>query len=140
MNMKSETTADVQNFILAVENHFGSRGLKGSQIRTDNGTEFANTTVDKFYFEKGITHQLTVPYNSSQNGVTERMKARLKKKLVFFSTHLVFLLGSGLKQLRLLSSWLTDIRRICWTVILLSRWDMLPYIQYSILFGSSVMS
>lgn len=80
LNTKAETNAYFKNFILTAENHFSSRGLKVSQVRTDNGTEFDNKEINQFYFEKGISHQLTVPYNSSQNGVAERKHRTIKEK------------------------------------------------------------
>ena len=80
LNTKDETNAYFKNFILTAENHFSSRGLKVSNVRTDNGTEFDNKAINHFYFEKGISHQLTVPYNSSQNGVAERKHRTLKEK------------------------------------------------------------
>lgn len=80
MNTKSETNAYFQNFILTAENHFSPRGLKVSQVCTDNGTEFDNKAMKQLYFDKGITHQLTVPYNSSQNGVAERKHRTVKEK------------------------------------------------------------
>jgi hypothetical protein len=47
---------------------------KGIKIlRTDNGGEYCSKAFDTYLKERGITHQLTVPYNPAQNGVAERM-------------------------------------------------------------------
>ena len=42
-------------------------------LRTDNGREYCSELFDAFLKEKGIIHQLSVPYNPAQNGVAERM-------------------------------------------------------------------
>src|SRR6266508_4243356 len=41
-------------------------------IRSDNGTEFKNSSFDHFCAEKGIEHQFSSPYVPQQNGVVER--------------------------------------------------------------------
>ena len=42
-------------------------------LRTDNGGEYCSKLFDAFLKEKGIIHQLSVPYNPAQNRVAERM-------------------------------------------------------------------
>ena len=41
-------------------------------IRSDNGTEFKNYTLDEFLSDEGIKHQYSAPYTPQQNGVAER--------------------------------------------------------------------
>ena len=41
-------------------------------IRTDNALELVQSALQKFCVDKGILHQTTCPYISSQNGVAER--------------------------------------------------------------------
>jgi hypothetical protein len=41
-------------------------------IRSDNGTEFRNTSFDEFYLEHEIDQQFSAPRVSQQNGVIER--------------------------------------------------------------------
>lgn len=41
-------------------------------IRTDQGTEWINSTLNTFLDERGIVAQRTTPYTSQQNGVAER--------------------------------------------------------------------
>ncbi|GJT42260.1 retrovirus-related pol polyprotein from transposon TNT 1-94 [Tanacetum coccineum] len=41
-------------------------------IRTDNGTEFVNQVMSKFYEGVGVFHQKVVPRTPQQNGVVER--------------------------------------------------------------------
>ena len=41
-------------------------------IRTDNGTEFKNYTMQEFADDEGIKHEFSAPYTPQQNGVVER--------------------------------------------------------------------
>ncbi|KAK1648620.1 hypothetical protein QYE76_066425 [Lolium multiflorum] len=41
-------------------------------IRTDNGTEFKNYTMQEFVDDEGIKHEFSAPYTPHQNGVVER--------------------------------------------------------------------
>ncbi|GAA5883512.1 hypothetical protein JCM1840_004243 [Sporobolomyces johnsonii] len=49
-----------------------SEGSRVAAVQTDNGTEFANSTLDSFLSGEGIRHRLTVPYVHNQNGMVER--------------------------------------------------------------------
>lgn len=77
---KADVGSYLKNFVVSAENHFSDRGLKVAAIRTDNGTEFCSKDLASFYFEKGIVHQTTVPYNSSQNGIAERKHRTIQEK------------------------------------------------------------
>nr|GEZ67440.1 retrovirus-related Pol polyprotein from transposon TNT 1-94 [Tanacetum cinerariifolium] len=46
-------------------------------IRIDNGTEFVNQTLRKYYEEVGISHETSVARSPQQNGVVERFQADL---------------------------------------------------------------
>ncbi|KAK1692302.1 hypothetical protein QYE76_008999 [Lolium multiflorum] len=46
-------------------------------IRSNNGTEFKNYTLDEFLGEEGIEHQYSTPYTPQQNGVAERKNRTL---------------------------------------------------------------
>jgi transposase InsO family protein len=46
-------------------------------IRSDNGTEFRNTSFDEFCLEHGIDQQFSAPRISQQNGVVERKNRTL---------------------------------------------------------------
>jgi transposase InsO family protein len=52
-------------------------GKSVKTLRTDNGGEYCSKEFESFLKEKGIVHQLTVPYNPAQNGVSERMNRTL---------------------------------------------------------------
>jgi len=43
-------------------------GLKIKMVRTDNGTEYVNSTMTTYFKSKGIVRQTTVPYSPQQNG------------------------------------------------------------------------
>ncbi|GJX10386.1 retrovirus-related pol polyprotein from transposon TNT 1-94, partial [Tanacetum coccineum] len=47
------------------------------QLRTDNGTEFRNSTLVNFCDEKGISQKFSSPYTPEQNGVAERKNRTL---------------------------------------------------------------
>nr|GEX73973.1 hypothetical protein [Tanacetum cinerariifolium] len=46
--------------------------LQVQRVRTDNGTEFKNKTLAKFFDEVGISQQFSVARTPQQNGVVER--------------------------------------------------------------------
>ncbi|GJZ18664.1 retrovirus-related pol polyprotein from transposon TNT 1-94 [Tanacetum coccineum] len=47
------------------------------RIRTDNGTEFVNQTLRKYYEKVGISHETFVARSSQQNGVVKRRNCTL---------------------------------------------------------------
>ncbi|GKD95751.1 retrovirus-related pol polyprotein from transposon TNT 1-94, partial [Tanacetum coccineum] len=47
------------------------------RIRTDNGTEFVNQTLHKYYEKVGISHETSVARSPQQNGVVERRNRTL---------------------------------------------------------------
>jgi transposase InsO family protein len=49
-----------------VENKLNTR-IKA--LRTDQGNEYLFEQFKKFYDEKGIARQLTIPYTPQQNGI-----------------------------------------------------------------------
>lgn len=81
LKAKSDAAHELINWIRKTETFFLSRGgYKVGAIRTDNGTEFVNQTLHDFFSDKGITHQLTVPHNSFQNGAVERAHRTLEER------------------------------------------------------------
>ena len=77
---KSETKFHLRQFITYAETHFSAQNFKVSAVRSDNGGEFCNKDLKNYFMERGIVHQLTVPYNSSQNGVAERKHRTVQEK------------------------------------------------------------
>jgi transposase InsO family protein len=71
---KSEATQFVIDTIILWERQVQGPGTHYVQrVRTDNGGEFCNATLDKFLYERGIVHETTTPYTSAQNGRVERL-------------------------------------------------------------------
>ncbi|GKC87743.1 retrovirus-related pol polyprotein from transposon TNT 1-94, partial [Tanacetum coccineum] len=63
-------------------------------IRTDNGTEFVNQVMSKYYEGVGIFHQKSVPRTPQQNGVVERRNRTLMeaaRTMLIFSKAPMFL-------------------------------------------------
>nr|GFB95528.1 integrase, catalytic region, zinc finger, CCHC-type, peptidase aspartic, catalytic [Tanacetum cinerariifolium] len=58
-----------------VKNNF----VQVQRVRTDNGTEFKNKTLAKFFDEVGITQQFSAARTPQQNGVVERRNRTLVK-------------------------------------------------------------
>nr|GFB55895.1 retrovirus-related Pol polyprotein from transposon TNT 1-94 [Tanacetum cinerariifolium] len=50
------------------------------RIQTDNGTEFVNQTLRKYYEQVGISHETSVARSPQQNGVVERRNRKLQPK------------------------------------------------------------
>ncbi|MGM9241649.1 hypothetical protein ACTFGL_05175, partial [Campylobacter jejuni] len=46
-------------------------------IRSDNGTEFRNSTMEEFCKERGVVQQFSAPGTPQQNGVVERKNRTL---------------------------------------------------------------
>ncbi|GJS35473.1 retrovirus-related pol polyprotein from transposon TNT 1-94 [Tanacetum coccineum] len=69
LRSKDETPEFVINFLKQIQ-----VGLNKTvrYIRTDNGTEFVNQVMSKYYEGVGICHQKPVPRTPQQNGVVER--------------------------------------------------------------------
>lgn len=69
---KSDTASTLISIIRAWQTHWCEKGFKVEFVRSDNGTEFKNHTLDSFFSQNGTSGQFTVPYTSHQNGVAER--------------------------------------------------------------------
>ena len=76
-------------------------GLKIKHIRSNNDTEFKNTSLDDYLDELGITHELSAPYTPQQNGVMERKNRTLIEMAHTMLDEYSHLIISGLKQLTL---------------------------------------
>ncbi|GJR02890.1 ribonuclease H-like domain-containing protein [Tanacetum coccineum] len=70
---KDEVAFDISIFYNLIENQF-KRKIK---VRSDNGTEIVNQTVNKFCNDKGIVHQTFCTYTPQQNGIAERKHRHL---------------------------------------------------------------
>ncbi|GKB39432.1 retrovirus-related pol polyprotein from transposon TNT 1-94 [Tanacetum coccineum] len=91
LRSKDETPEFVINFLKQIQ-----VGLNKTvrYIRTDNGTEFVNQVMSKYYEGVGIFHQKSVPRTPQQNGVVERRNHTLVEAtstMLIFSKALMFL-------------------------------------------------
>ena len=78
---KSAVPVCISDFILRAERFFHNRGgYRVVTLRSDNGGEYMSSRFDDYLANRGITHQTTVPYNSHQNGVSERAIRTLTEK------------------------------------------------------------
>ena len=66
---KSDTSKVIQEFITYVERQFKTTVLC---MITDNGGEYIEAEVNKFFRSKGIRYLYTPPYSHQLNGVSER--------------------------------------------------------------------
>jgi hypothetical protein len=71
---KYETQQIVKDFTNEVQRQYGQDIL---MVRSDNGTEFKNYTLNDFLSDEGIHHQYSSPYTPQQNGVAERKNRTL---------------------------------------------------------------
>lgn len=69
MKNKSEVFKHFKTYLAEAER---ATGKKLKILRSDNGKEYVNSSLERLLEEKGIGHQLTAPYTPQQNGVAER--------------------------------------------------------------------
>ncbi|GKA02397.1 putative ribonuclease H-like domain-containing protein [Tanacetum coccineum] len=65
-----------------------------SSSRTNNGTEFVNKTLHKYYEKVGISHETSVARSPQQNGVVERRNRTLievARTMLIYEKALLFL-------------------------------------------------
>ncbi|KAI0992189.1 hypothetical protein K3495_g15997, partial [Podosphaera aphanis] len=70
LKFKSEASKITIDYITEMENQ---HDCKVKQFRTDNGGEYLNEILTRFFAQKGIRHDLTPPYSPESNGVAERL-------------------------------------------------------------------
>ncbi|GKA17182.1 putative ribonuclease H-like domain-containing protein, partial [Tanacetum coccineum] len=71
---KDEISGILKDFIIQIENQLNQ---KVKIIRCDNGTEFKNRDIIKFYGSKGIKREYSNTRTPQQNGVVERKNKTL---------------------------------------------------------------
>jgi len=86
---KSDTAASIKHMITRME---CQTGQKVRQVRTDNGTEYVNSTLSAYFSSKGIIQQHTMPFSPEQNGMAERVNRTLMERAR------AMLMESGLQQ------------------------------------------
>ncbi|MCO5580832.1 hypothetical protein L7F22_034705 [Adiantum nelumboides] len=71
---KSEVFTHFQHFVAFVERQ---TEMQVKTLRSDNGGEYISNQFKAYCFQKGIQHQLTIPYTPQQNSVAERKNRTL---------------------------------------------------------------
>ncbi|GKF60426.1 integrase, catalytic region, zinc finger, CCHC-type containing protein, partial [Tanacetum coccineum] len=106
LRSKDETTEFVINFLKQIQ-----VGLNKTvrYIRIDNGTEFVNQVMSKYYEGVGIFHQKSVPRTPQQNGVVKRRNRTLVEAA---RTMLIFLFEFLLPRLGMKSLTPETLRRL----------------------------
>nr|GFC19410.1 retrovirus-related Pol polyprotein from transposon TNT 1-94 [Tanacetum cinerariifolium] len=74
LHSKDEASDVIISFIKKTQ---GNLQLQVQHVRTDNGTEFKNKTLAKFFDEFGISQQFSAARTPQQNGVMERKNRTL---------------------------------------------------------------
>nr|KAJ0214633.1 hypothetical protein LSAT_V11C400162490 [Lactuca sativa] len=74
LKKKSQATQEIISLIRKNET---LTGLKVKQLRSDDGTEFRNSTLEEFCDHKGIGQNFSAPRTPQQNGVAERRNRTL---------------------------------------------------------------
>lgn len=69
MKEKIETSSFLVSFHNMVKTQFNKRIIR---VRSDNGTEFLNSTVKDFFQQEGIIHETSCVATPQQNGRVER--------------------------------------------------------------------
>ncbi|KAI0996912.1 hypothetical protein K3495_g11271, partial [Podosphaera aphanis] len=67
---KSDAASAIIGLITELETQYGCRT---KAFRSDNGGEYVNKDLSKFFAQKGIVHDLTPPYSPESNGIAERL-------------------------------------------------------------------
>ncbi|GJU95836.1 retrovirus-related pol polyprotein from transposon TNT 1-94 [Tanacetum coccineum] len=91
LHIKDETPEIIKKFIAQVQLNYNAKIHK---IRTDNGTDFKNTTLKAYYEKLGIKQQFSTAQTPQQNGVVERRNRTLieaTRTMLIFSRLLEFL-------------------------------------------------
>lgn len=76
---KFQTSEALQKMILLFEKFTGK---EIRILRSDNGGEYVARSLKEFLLQKGIRHEMTVPYTPQQNGVAERLNRTLMERVL----------------------------------------------------------
>lgn len=73
---KSDVEEKLKHFVMEVKTTFGR---PPKVIRSDNGGEFKNKSLETFFKKEGIRQQFTTPHTPQQNGIAERKNRTLNE-------------------------------------------------------------
>ena len=74
LKSKADTTEELVVFFKMIQTKLNQVICS---IRSDHGTEFENSTLDRFCMENGTSHNFSAPRTPQQNGVVERKNRTL---------------------------------------------------------------
>ncbi|KAL4376249.1 hypothetical protein GQ457_02G000200 [Hibiscus cannabinus] len=74
LRLKSDAVLYIKQFFAYVQNHFS---VTVKYIRSDNGTEFFNSSCSEFFSTLGVIHQSSCVSTPQQNGIAERKHRHL---------------------------------------------------------------
>nr|GFA84861.1 retrovirus-related Pol polyprotein from transposon TNT 1-94 [Tanacetum cinerariifolium] len=116
LHSKDEASEVITSFIKKTQVNLQ---LQVQHVRTNNGTEFKNKTLAKFFDEVGINQQFSTARTPQQNGIMERRNRTLVEaaRTMLTFAHLLFL-------------WAKAIATACFTKnrsIIQKRFDKTPY-------------
>ncbi|UYV60352.1 hypothetical protein LAZ67_1000919 [Cordylochernes scorpioides] len=77
LSFKDEVSNKLKDLINSMENELDK---KVKRIRTDNGFEFINRSLEEYFKTKGIKHEKTCNYSPRSNGIAERANRTLLDK------------------------------------------------------------
>ena len=69
LRSKADTTDELVVFFKMIQTKLNQVVCS---IRSDHGTEFEKSTLDRFCMENGTSHNFSAPRTPQQNGVVER--------------------------------------------------------------------
>lgn len=79
-----QLTSSKQNLADVIKKQFAlletETGRKIKAVKTDNGREYISTALEDYLQEKGIKHNISMPYTPQQNGEAERLNRTLQEK------------------------------------------------------------
>lgn len=80
--LATKTESEVQEKFLEFKAFAENKtGKKIKTLRTDNGKEYTNHTLERLLKREGIQHQLTNPHTPEQNGLSERNNRTIIEKV-----------------------------------------------------------
>jgi transposase InsO family protein len=82
--------------------------LRIKKIRSDNGTKFKNSQIERFLEEECIKHEFSSPYTPQQNSVVERKNRTLLDMAKPCSMNTRHRIGFGRRRLTPLATPSTD--------------------------------
>ncbi|UYV62445.1 hypothetical protein LAZ67_2000623 [Cordylochernes scorpioides] len=77
LSFKDEASNKLKDLINSMENELDK---KVKRIRTDNGFEFINRSLEEYFKTKGIKHEKTCNYSPRSNGIAKRANRTLLDK------------------------------------------------------------